>query len=276
MSDAAYWTLLRTIDRVKRRGGKVIWTAHNLQPHGYPSPHGEATYRRWTPEIFQRVDTVITMSPSTQPQVRQAIPDLDGACFETIPHPHYRHFYGHADDPRAVRARHGIPGGAHLTCAAGLIRPYKKLPELIAAFAASARSDEYLLIAGPCHDPALRAEVARQARACARVKLHLGDLSDPDFAAAVRAADLFVANFESLLNSGSVIAALSLDTPVLAPNSAPFSTCSRRSAMLGLPSSTTRWTHKLSAATPIAVVRRIARIPPTSSPTTRTPSCRPT
>ena len=68
--------LLRTIDRVKRSGGRVIWTAHNLAPHGYPSPHAEATYARLSRGDFPRVDTVMTLSPSSARAVRQAIPDL--------------------------------------------------------------------------------------------------------------------------------------------------------------------------------------------------------
>jgi glycosyltransferase involved in cell wall biosynthesis len=212
--DAAYRGLLLAMDRVRRDGGRVIWTAHNLAPHGYPAPHAAAAYQRWSREIFARVDTVVAMSPSGVRAVREALSDL-AARFEIVPHPHYRAFYGAG--PGTQRARHGIPAGAHLACAAGLIRGYKRIPELVAAFAACARADEYLLVAGPCHEPALRAEVERAARRCPRVRLAIGALGDADFAGTIRSADLFVANFAALLNSGSVIAALSLDTPVLAP-----------------------------------------------------------
>jgi glycosyltransferase involved in cell wall biosynthesis len=214
--EAAYWTLLRAIDRVKRNGGQVIWTAHNLAPHGYPSPHAEAVYTRWSREILRRVDTVVALSPSGARAVREAVPEVASARFAIVAHPHYRDLYGRGG-PGAARTRHGIPAGARLACAAGLIRGYKRIPELVAAFAACARDDEYLLVAGPCHEPALRAEVERAARLCPRVRLAIGALADADFAATIRASDLFVANFGALLNSGSVIAALSLDTPVLAP-----------------------------------------------------------
>ena len=122
-----------------------------------------------------------------------------------------------------MRARHGIPEGAHLTVAAGLVRPYKGIPALVAAFAAAARDDEWLLVAGPCHDPAHRAEVARAARARrpARPPRH-GALDDAAFAATLAAGDLFAGNFAAVLNSGSVLAALSLDRPVLAPAGGPL------------------------------------------------------
>jgi len=225
-TDVAYRLLVAAADRVRRRGGRVVWTAHNLAPHGFPSPHAAEAYARWAPRLLARVDTVVAMSAFSAEAVRAALPAVAQARFVRIPHPHYRGVYcpAHGGD---VRARHGIPAGAHLTVAAGLIRPYKGIPALIAAFAAAARDDEWLLVAGPCHDPAHRAEVERAAAAAPprvrpRVRLAVGALDDAAFAGTLAAADLFAGNFGALLNSGSVLAALSLDTPVLAPRSEPL------------------------------------------------------
>ena len=221
-ADAAYRLLVAAADRVRRRGGSVVWTAHNLAPHGFPSPHGAATFHRWSPRLLARVDTVVAMSAAGAEAVRAAHPAVAGARFALIPHPHYRGVYGTADGS-SVRARHGNPAGAHLTVAAGLVRPYNGIPALVTAFAAAARDDEWLLVAGPCHEPAHRAEVERAALAAGpRVRLAIGTLDDDAFAATLAAADLFAGNFDAVLNSGSVLAALSLDRPVLAPASAPL------------------------------------------------------
>lgn len=222
VADAAYRLLVAAADRVRRRGGRVVWTAHNLAPHGFPAPHAAETYRRWSTRLLARVDTVVAMSAAGAEAVRTALPAVAQARFVTIPHPHYRAVYGRPD-PAGVRARHGIPEGAHLTVAAGLVRPYKGIPALVAAFAAAARADEWLLVAGPCHDPAHRAEVAHAAaRAGPRVRLAIAPLDDAAFAATLAAADLFAGNFAAVLNSGSVLAALSLDRPVLAPAGGPL------------------------------------------------------
>ncbi len=219
-ADGAYRLLVAAADRVRRRGGRVVWTAHNLAPHGFPSPHGAAAYARWAPRLFEHVDTVVALSDAGASAVRAALPAVAEARFAVVPHPHYRGVYGRPD-PSGVRAGLGIPVQAHLTCAAGLIRRYKGIPALIAAFAAAARDDEWLLVAGPCHEPALAAEVARAAVVAGpRVRLAIGPLDDRTFAATLAAADLFAANFDAILNSGSVLAALSLDTPVLAPRTA--------------------------------------------------------
>lgn len=214
-AETLYWGLVRTLDRVRRRGGRIVWTAHNLHPHEFPTRHAEAAFARWSPEITARIDTLVAMSPATAAEIARAHPGL-AASVAAIPHPHYRGWYSPAD-PAAIRRRHAIPATAHLTVAAGLIRPYKRIPALIAAFAAAARADEYLLVAGPCPDPAQRATIESVARTCPRVRLSLAAQDDTTFATTVAAADLFAANFDAILNSGSVIAALSLDRPVLAP-----------------------------------------------------------
>lgn len=217
LTDLAYSTLVRAIDRVWSRGGRVVWTAHNLAPHGFPSGHGEAAYGRWAAEILGRVDTVVAMAPAVARAVAASVPEVAPARAVVIPHPHYRDQYRGVPDRRTARARLGLAAAGHLTCAVGLIRRYKRVPALIDAFVAAALPDEHLLVAGPCDDPDLRAELARAAARSDRVHLRLGPLSDTDFAIAVRAANLFVANSREVLNSGSVIAALSLATPVLAP-----------------------------------------------------------
>lgn len=247
-ADAAYALLVAAADRVRRRSGNVVWTAHNLAPHGFPTPWGARTYARWEPRLLARVDTVVAMSAAGAAAVGAALPAVAGARVALIPHPHYRGVYG-TPDPAPVRARHGIPAGAHLTVAAGLVRPYKGIPALVAAFAAAARDDERLLVAGPCHDPAHRAEVvAAVAAAGPRVRLALAPLDDAAFAATVAAADLFASNFDAVLNSGSVLAALSLDRPVLAPRSAPLA---ELQAQVGAP-----WLALFDAPLDAATLRR--------------------
>jgi beta-1,4-mannosyltransferase len=212
--EVAYARLVATVDRARAAGGRLIWTAHNLEPHGFPSAHAEAAYRRWAPELIGRVDTVVVMAPSAAAQVRAAFPGLAAARFAEIPHPHYRGYYARPRAAAAVRARYDVPDAAHLTVAAGLVRRYKRLPELMEVFSACACGEEYLLVAGSCGDARLAGEI--RARAGSRIRVALGPLDDAGFAEIVAAADLFVGNFEAGLNSGSVLAALSLDTPVLA------------------------------------------------------------
>ena len=53
-----------------------------------------------------------------------------------------------------------------------------------------------------------------------RIELHLGHVDDPDLVRAVGEAQLVVLPYPEMHNSGSVLAALSLSTPVLVPDNA--------------------------------------------------------
>src|SRR5690606_21590296 len=55
------------------------------------------------------------------------------------------------------------------------------------------------------------------ARGDARIRLHLRFIPDDEVPVFLSACDLVVLPFDSILNSGSVLLALSLDRPVLAP-----------------------------------------------------------
>ena len=132
---------------------------------------------RWSTRLLARVDTVVAMSAAGAEAVRAALPAVAQARFVADPAPPLPRGLRHARPPdrRACARATAFPTGAHLTVAAGLVRPYKGIPALVAAFAAAARDDEWLLVAGPCHDPAHRAEVARAAAlAGPRVRLAIG------------------------------------------------------------------------------------------------------
>lgn len=216
VADLVYRNLVRLIDHRKRRGGRVVWTAHNLAPHDFPKPFSKVVFERWKPELLARIDTVAVMSASAEPLIRARMPGLAGADFRVIPHPHYRDFYRRTGERTSVREMFGVPPQGFLLSSVGLMRAYKQLPEMVRAFIAAARDDEYLVLAGAC-PPDLRPELERLAATHPRVRLQPASLSDREFADLVYDSDLCVMNFSTVLNSGSVIAALSLDTPALAP-----------------------------------------------------------
>lgn len=216
VADLVYRNFIRMIDRRKRRGGRVVWTAHNLTPHDFPKPFSKAVFERWKPELLARIDTVTVMSASAEPLIRTEMIELANADFRVIPHPHYRDFYRRTGERTSVREKLNVPMQGFLLASVGLMRGYKQLPEVVRAFAAAARDDEYLVLAGAC-PPDLRPELERLAGTHPRVRFQPTSLSDREFADLVHDCDLCVMNFSTVLNSGSVIAALSLDTPALAP-----------------------------------------------------------
>lgn len=212
-----YALMRRRVRRVQASGGAVVWTAHDLQPHDFGEDRRSRLVKDRMAGIYALADAVTCMTEASAAAVAALYPTLAGRT-RIIRHPDYRDHYRQRalPDASAVRARYGVPAGTRLYAMAGIIRPYKRVEQAIATFAAAARPDEYLVVAGACYDPALMLRVREAAARHPRVRLAIGELDDADYAGLVGAADATLVMQEKLLNSGSVLSSLSLDTPTIA------------------------------------------------------------
>jgi glycosyltransferase involved in cell wall biosynthesis len=217
-SGAAFDNLLATADRVKRRGGKFVWTAHNVTPHEPPPAAHRKVWERSFARILERLDLVVCMSDYGARLIREAYPELD-CDFAIIPHPHYAGVY-RPDRPRPQsRAELGLDAADHLLVSIGLVRRYKNLPGLIERFRAVRRPNERLLIAGKCYEPALAGALQTARGDDQSVTIIDKTLTDAELADLYQAADVAISNGEGVLNSGAVLTAISLGKPVIAPGS---------------------------------------------------------
>ena len=216
--DLAYRSLILGLDRFRSRGGKVVWTAHNLAPHDIARHRLGWVWQRWEPEILSRIDAVIAMSPSVEKAVRGAHPVLQNRRFDLIPHPHYRQIYQPFTLSKAeARRRMGLPQTGAIIGSLGLVRRYKDpIGFLLAGLAAA--SAPHVLLAGSCYDDDLRRELLHITKDAPNVTWIDRELSLKEYVAASAACDLMVFNFARSLNSGSIYSALSLNRPALAPN----------------------------------------------------------
>ena len=124
-----------------------------------------------------------------------------------IPHGHYRDWY---TGPRST----AVPGRLGYV---GLVRRYKGVEGLVAAFRSVADDSLTLGIAGAASSRELAATITALADGDPRVTLRFGYLADDELVAAVTAAELVVLPYRFMHNSGTVLAALSLGRPVLVP-----------------------------------------------------------
>ncbi len=189
----------------------LVWTAHNLSPHEAGSLAEERSLERLTGQVsvVVRLDTADARAPAT--------PGLaDDAETFPIAHGHYRELYGH--HPR----RASEPGRLlHF----GIIRPYKGVPALLEAFADLAGTpgrgapDVHLSVVGHPH-PGQGEVVERAAAADPRVSATLAYVGDDVLVDEICRAQLVVLPYlGGMHNSGALLAALSLDRPVLVPRS---------------------------------------------------------
>jgi glycosyltransferase involved in cell wall biosynthesis len=115
-----------------------------------------------------------------------------------------------------ARARLGLPPDAFVYLMFGRMKPHKGVPELLAAFDASATGDDRLILAGKFNDADL-AEHARQAAASdPRIVIHDRVIPDDEVQVYFRAADVFVLPFRNTTTSGSLLLGLSFGLPVIA------------------------------------------------------------
>lgn len=134
-----------------------------------------------------------------------------GAASATIKHGHYRTWFA------AHRNYPPIEGQIGYT---GLVRRYKGVESLVTSFAsaASTRTDLSLRIGGKPSTRQLEDVVRTLAGDDPRVRLDLHFLSDAELVEIVTSSELVVLPYHFMHNSGGLLAALSLNRPVLVPN----------------------------------------------------------
>lgn len=210
--------MLTAMDTVRRNGGFVVWTAHNIEPHESFGPARDGMWRKYLEAFRRQVDLVISLSAWAERELIAAYPDLRDKRRAVIPHPHYRTAYPKPPKRDDARAQLGVAPGAFVLLAAGTIRRSKGIVELAERFARIARRDEIFLVAGACDDADTRMQLQGIADAAkGSILLRLGRVPDEILGTIVTSADLSTFNFRSILNSGSVLLSLSFDTPVYAP-----------------------------------------------------------
>lgn len=217
---AAQWNasrLISTARKVSASGGKIVWTVHNLAPHEGLPPSQNDVWQRLNSEFLPLVTDVIIMSADVEADVRLHYPQLASARFHAIAHPHYVDFFK-AYPRRDIRRELALAKGIPLYACVGKVRPYKQIVEMIRMLQADHADPFKLIIAGDGSQH-YSASIAAAIAGDGRFYFDNRQLSHADVASYLAAADVAIFNFRRILNSGSVLTALSLGTPVVSPAS---------------------------------------------------------
>lgn len=192
-----------------KRRVRVVWTAHNLVNH-------ERRYERidrWVSgQVVRRADAVQVWDDRTEAALRDRF-DADGTTVVAIPHGNYCDRY-EPTDRAAARERLGLPADERIYLTFGVIRPYKGVPDLVRAFEGV---DGRLVVAGNPKYEELERELETLATGRDDVRLELGYVPEESVPTYFAAADVTVFPYRSIYNSGSVLLAMSLGRPVVAP-----------------------------------------------------------
>jgi len=213
----ALWEFCKLVAKLliaKLRGIRVVWTVHNATPHRVDHPRLQAALQRLLPRAL---DGWIALSEPARQAALVALPQLAGKPSWVILHGHYRSCYSRPPAREEARRHLDIDRDTRVILFFGLIRAYKNVGGLVHTFRACKGTDLRLVIAGNPEDQ-LDLDLRRRAEDDQRIRLDLGFIPDEQVPFYFGAADLTVIPFAKILNSGSAVLSLSLDTPVLVPD----------------------------------------------------------
>lgn len=193
--EATFAALLARL-RVQRRA--LVRTYHNVDlPKGL-TPAQERLLRRAEEQTAAWIVlNEVSEPPASAPRV-------------LIPHGHYRGWYARFPQAPMQAGRIGY---------FGLIRRYKAVDRLVAAFrdAGREREDLSLSVAGKPSTPELADELRTAAGGDPRITFTFAFLSEAELVQHVTASQIIALTHREMFNSGTALAALSLDRPVLLP-----------------------------------------------------------
>jgi glycosyltransferase involved in cell wall biosynthesis len=199
-----------------RTGARLLWTAHNVFPHGNPFPETFLMLRQWLFEVF---DALHVMQDAHVLALEQAFERSAPPHF-TVPHMLYTGSHPDCVSAAAAKAHYGIAPDAFVFAAFGSIQTYKKLESMLTAFeriaANSARSIAAVIGGVPSEiEAVLRLEQGWGLNP--RVRLLMRPIPDYEIQHIHRAADVMVLPYGDTLNSGSAFMAASFERPFIMP-----------------------------------------------------------
>lgn len=205
--------LFASMDYLRWRGAKIVWTMHNFKAHDGLYPTLEADFwRRFIP----RVDGAISLSEAALLTAKDQFPALQQIPTTVIPHGHYRDVY--PTNSVDARAALGISLSARVILFFGEVREYKNVQALVRAFREITTPDALLYIVGRPNNAALAETILKEASTDGRVRIAFEFVKVEDVSKFMQAADLVVLPYRVVLNSGSALLALSFNRPILVPD----------------------------------------------------------
>lgn len=205
----------RAVAAFKERGGKLLWTIHNVLPHDskYVSLEIELAQA-----IVEHADLIHVISEETIEEVAAHYP-LPAHKTVVVEHSSYVGQYKQWVSRDAARERLGIAPSEKVVIALGGIKPYKGLGALLDTFERLSEQDPALrlLVAGRPGKYREVQEFRERCEAHPRIVSHFDHLPDDHLQVWLGAADLAVLPYQKILNSGAFWLAQTFGLPLVGP-----------------------------------------------------------
>lgn len=177
----------------------VVYTLHNVVPH-------DAVMSRRLRHVLDGFARLTQIEIHLVPEPGR----VTDAETVSIPHGSYHEPYAQHERSRRTPGR---------ILFFGLIRKYKGVEELLAAYQDLDRPSASLRIVGKALEPTLKQKIAELADGDATISTKFAFVADRELVAEVTSSELVVLPYRELHSSGVALVALSLGRPVLVPDS---------------------------------------------------------
>ena len=219
---------------LKRQRRVIVWTVHNVLPHGDEAEIGIAVRVRRL--MAETADLIHVMNPRT-PELVEPHFSLAGKPTFFSPHPSYLGAQPSSATREAARFELGIGMTTTVFLVFGAIRPYKGIEDVLAAAQVlmheRPQRDFTVVVAGIPKDKELVRRLRQIGTLGERLVLYPKRVVNDDLQYFFRAADYAVCAYRSGLNSGAAALAMSFGVPIIAPRTATFADILARGGGIG-------------------------------------------
>ncbi|MDH4119128.1 MAG: hypothetical protein OEX04_09585 [Acidimicrobiia bacterium] len=211
---------LGVLESMRSEGVRLVWTVHNVLPHGCPHPGVEAELRA---SLASMCDVVHIMNPRTMDFTADHYPIPDDRVM-SVPHPSYNGAYPKHFEKRMVRFEIGFEPSDLVVGILGSIQPYKGIGRFLDALETARLKEPRLrgLVAGIPGGDVGSVELIQRLERDETVLSVPRRLDDTTLSRLLTALDLLVLPYDASLNSGAALLGLAFGRPILAPRVGQF------------------------------------------------------
>lgn len=211
-------TFLVRLRAYREAGIPLVWTVHNLAPHGeHGNPVDAEVYR----EVAALADIQLHHCERSTTLLDQHVRSRDGVARLVVEHGHFLAQPDTIDDAEA-RRRLALPEDAFVFLLFGSLHSYKGLGPVLEAFARLRSRKAYLVVAGGGGMPGWRGrwldlksrlpDILR-----GRVRFHFGHVAAADVQTYMRASNALVLGHTAGLNSGVAAMGMTFGRLIIGP-----------------------------------------------------------
>lgn len=204
-------TALEQLSAFKRQGGRIVWTIHNRVPH----KEGDVeTFRDARRKLAKLADAIHVHAPHASEHM-QTVYGAPGHKIHVIPHPSYLGAY----EPEARTLKRGLSESKiREFLFFGMFRAAKGIHEIqnVAAKLTKRDVSYHLRMYGRAFGP--QARLVRRLEENSRIDVRPDRIPDDEIPEIFGKSHIFLAPYQSLFTSGSVMLAQTFGLPIIGPN----------------------------------------------------------